>query len=103
MQDQHLTRGAIHPSYVTIAKRLGLTGKDDAEFCQALIKRIDTLIAKVGNPKSFSDFGISEAEYMGKLDYFAQLAAPAMATKLAPRIPTIEETKELLEAAYYSY
>lgn len=92
-----------HPSYVTIAKRLGLKGKDDTELCQALIKRIDALIANVGNPKSFSDFGISESEYMGKLDYFAQLAAPAMATKLAPRIPTIEETKEILVAAYYAY
>jgi len=92
-----------HPSHDIIAKRLGLHGGNSDELCNALVRHIDRLTSEIGIPKSFKEFGISEKEYMEELDRFAQLATPAMATKLAPRIPTIEEIKEILVAAYYAY
>lgn len=92
-----------HPSHVTMAKRLGLKGRDDVELSQSLVRHIDKLTTDIGIPKSFKGLGIAEEEYMSQLEHFAQLAAPAMATQLAPKIPSIEETKGILEAAYYAY
>ncbi|QRN85492.1 iron-containing alcohol dehydrogenase [Clostridia bacterium] len=92
----------VDPSYVTIARRLGLPGSSDEELCLSLVSHIRNLTTDLGIPKSFKEMEISEQEYMDQLEHFANLAAPAMATRLAPRIPNHQETKKILEMAYYA-
>lgn len=93
----------VHPSFVTIAKRLGIAGKDETEICKALVKHLEQLTRDIGIPKSFSELGISETQYMEQLDSFTRLAASSMAVQLAPKIPSTKEMAELLKEAYYAY
>lgn len=91
----------VHPSHVTVAKRLGLEDRDDKANCQALVDYTVQINSKIGLPASFSELNIDEGEYMDNLERFTQLAVPSMATKLSSRVPSEEEIKDMLKASYY--
>ncbi|SCY05935.1 iron-containing alcohol dehydrogenase [Alkaliphilus peptidifermentans] len=91
----------VHPSYITIAKRIGIVGNNDGELCQSLVDYIVEFNRSIGIPESFSALGIDEKEFMDRIDIFSELAVSAIATKLSPRIPNINEAKELFIDAFY--
>ena len=51
-------------------------------------------------PRSFAECGISEKEYMDKLDDIANKAFEDQCTTANPRLPLVEEIKELMIKAY---
>ncbi len=70
-------------------------------LCQALVDYTVQINSSMGLPASFSELNIDEDEYMDNLDRFTQLAVPSMATKLSSRVPSEDEVKDMLKAAYY--
>ncbi len=90
-----------HPSYTVLAKRLGLQGPSERDYCQSLADYLVDFNTRLSLPISLAEAGIAEKPFMEKVDDFAGLALMAMATKLSPRIPTLEEAKELLKNCYY--
>ncbi|BDF72229.1 NADPH-dependent butanol dehydrogenase [Oscillospiraceae bacterium] len=90
-----------HPSYAALARRLGLKGADDRALCQALVDHLWDFGGELGIPHSFGALGLDEADFMDKLDDFARLGLEAIATKLSPRVPTLDEAREIFRSAYY--
>ncbi|SDL33060.1 iron-containing alcohol dehydrogenase [Natronincola ferrireducens] len=90
-----------HPSYAKLAKRLGLKGDSEKELCQNLVDYLVNFNKAIGIPLSFAEAGIDEEIFFDKLEDFATLAISAVATKLSPKIPSLEQAKELLKNAYY--
>ncbi|MEG2653285.1 MAG: iron-containing alcohol dehydrogenase, partial [Ruthenibacterium sp.] len=90
-----------HPSYVTLARRLGLPGADDRALCQSLVDYLWDFCEQMNIVHSFSALEIPEDAYMDKIDDFARLGLQAIATKLSPRVPTPDEARQLLRDAYY--
>lgn len=89
-----------NPAYSLMAKRLGFEG-DDIELGKQLVAFLWDFNQKVGIPTSFKDVGISENEYLKKLDDFIELALNAMSAKLAPVTPTPEQARKIFIDAYF--
>lgn len=87
--------------YGEIADFLGINGKDDAEKLERLIEKIEELKAAVGIKKSIREYGISEEEFLAKLDGMAEQAFDDQCTGSNPRYPLISEIKEIYLKAYY--
>ena len=56
---------------------------------------------KLNIPKSFKEAGIEEKEFMDKLDLLSDRAFEDQCTTANPRVPLVEEMKEILIDSYY--
>ncbi len=90
-----------HPQYALLAKRLALKGETDQQLCDELVQYLWELNKRLGIPRAFCELSIDEQQYMQNVEDFANLALSAIATKLAPKVPTIEQAREILMSAYY--
>jgi acetaldehyde dehydrogenase/alcohol dehydrogenase len=52
-------------------------------------------------PKTYSECGINEKEYMSKLNDIANKAFEDQCTTANPRLPLVSEIEELMKKAYY--
>lgn len=86
--------------YAEIARILGLPAKTTKEGVTSLIDAVKKLMAEIDEPKSFSECGISEKEYFGKLDDLANKAFEDQCTTANPRLPLVSEIKEIMTKAY---
>ncbi len=87
--------------YANIAKRLGLKSNTVEEGVDSLIESIRNLNKSLNIPKSFQEAGINEKEFMAKLDLLADRAFEDQCTTANPRVPLIEEIKQILIDSYY--
>jgi alcohol dehydrogenase class IV len=87
--------------YATIARWVGLDGKNDQTCVEALCQRINEYNEKLGIPANLNDFGIVEKEFLEKLDHVAELAVGDACTGANPRSITPKEMAKLLKAVYY--
>ncbi len=87
--------------YGEIADYLGLTGKDDCEKLEKLLKAIDELKDKVGIKKSIKDYGVAEDEFMARLDEMTEQAFDDQCTGANPRYPLMSEIKQMYLNAYH--
>ncbi|MCL2199589.1 MAG: bifunctional acetaldehyde-CoA/alcohol dehydrogenase [Defluviitaleaceae bacterium] len=87
--------------YAEIASFIGLEGKNDAEKTKALIAKIEDLKSKIGVKKSVKDYGISEADFMAKLDEMVEQAFDDQCTGANPRYPLMEEMREMYLNVYH--
>jgi acetaldehyde dehydrogenase/alcohol dehydrogenase len=87
--------------YANLARKLGLEAKDTVGAVDSLIKEINKLMKNLEMPKSFSEAGISEKDFLAKLDIIAENAFEDQCTGANPRVPLIEEMKTILLDAYY--
>lgn len=87
--------------YAKLARRLGLKAKDTEEGVKSLIVAIQEMNEKLGIPASLKDEGIGEAEFLGKLDMLAEKAFEDQCTTANPRLPMLEEIKQILLDSYY--
>ncbi len=90
----------IQPSYVTVAKRLGLPGDNERDLCQSLVDFLLGFSISLGMPRGFSACGIARDEYSERIPAFTALALGAVATGLSPRVPSAEEARSLFGEAY---
>ena len=87
--------------YADVARRLGLKAKTTEEGVNSLIKAIQDLMKRLNMHTSFKEEGIDEKEYMAKIDELADKAFSDQCTTANPKLPLVEEIKQILIDAYY--
>ena len=68
---------------------------------QKEIEEIKKLNKDLGIPSSFKEQGIDEQEFLSKVDMLADRAFEDQCTTANPRLPLVEELKQILIDSYY--
>ena len=71
------------------------------EGVDSLINKVKEMNKSLGIPQSFKELGIDETEFMSKVDLLADRAFEDQCTTANPRLPLVEELKEILIYSYY--
>ena len=87
--------------YADLSRRMNFPAYGNEEGVNSLIKEIQKLNADLNIPKSFKEAGINEQEFMAKLDLLADRAFEDQCTTANPRLPLVEELKQILIDSYY--
>ena len=87
--------------YAEIASFLSISGKNDKEKVENLIKAIEELKEKVGIKKTIRDYGVDEKKFLDNLDEMVEQAFDDQCTGANPRYPLMSEIKEMYLKAYY--
>ena len=87
--------------YAEIARRLNLPAYTDEEGVYSLVNAVRQLNDDLQIPRSFKDLGIPEKEFLDILDSLADEVYSDQCTTANPRLPLVEEIKQLLLDAYY--
>ncbi|MBR3002510.1 MAG: bifunctional acetaldehyde-CoA/alcohol dehydrogenase [Clostridia bacterium] len=87
--------------YYNLAKKMGLKADNMEEGIQSLIEKIKELNKSLNIPKSFKEAGIAENEFLNKVDLLSELAFEDQCTTTNPRVPLVEEIKQILIDTYY--
>lgn len=86
--------------YGQIADELGLGGKNDDEKVSLLIEAITQLKKDVDVPLSIKDAGVSEKDFMEKLDTLVEQAFDDQCTGANPAYPLMSEMRQIYIDAY---
>ncbi|WP_082495071.1 bifunctional acetaldehyde-CoA/alcohol dehydrogenase [Cellulomonas sp. Leaf334] len=84
-----------------LAAMLGLPAATPAEGVESYALAVESLRARVGIPSSFHAQGVDEHEFLARLDEVAMGAYEDQCAPANPRMPMIEDMKDLMTAAYY--
>ena len=84
-----------------IAKHLGLPASTPEEGVEAYAKAVEELRERVGIPASFAAQGVAEDQFIGKLDDLAMRSYEDQCAPANPRMPMLDDMKDLMAAAYY--
>ena len=87
--------------YAEVAEYLNLPGETDEEKLESLIDAIEQLKARVGIKKTIRDYGISETDFLARLDDMVEQAFDDQCTGANPRYPLMSEIKQMYLNAYY--
>ena len=89
--------------YAAIADSLGITSVGDSLEVKvwALIDRFEELKRECNLPMTIKDAGVSEEDFVAKLDQMAAMAFDDQCTGANPRYPLIQELKQLYIDAYH--
>ncbi len=86
--------------YGQIADELGLGGKTDDEKVELLINAVDKLMSAINLPKSIKEFGVTEEQFMAKLDEMVELAFDDQCTGANPAYPLMSDIKQIYLDAF---
>lgn len=86
--------------YAEIAKALGLKSGTVEESVRSLIEAIQKLMTEVDIPLSLKDTGIRKEDLNRVIDYMANNAFADQCTGTNPRMPLVDELKEIYLKAY---
>ncbi len=86
--------------YQDIARLIGLKADTPEEGVEALATAITNLIKEIGLDPNFKAMGISESDWNAKIDEIAVLAYEDQCSPANPRVPLVEDMKEILRKAY---
>lgn len=89
--------------YSEIVKYLGLPCSNTPENIGCLIHNIIELCKKLNMPLSIRECGIAEDKFMRVVDELADKAFEDQCTTANPRMPLVEELKEIYIRAYHGY
>lgn len=87
--------------YADIARRLGLKADTKEEGVKSLIKAIKDLMKHLEMTSSFKEEGVDEKLYFENIDLLADKAFSDQCTTANPKLPLVEELKEILERSFY--
>lgn len=87
--------------YAQIAKHLGLEANRDHERVEKLIEWVEGLKKTLNIPASIQAAGVSESDFLAKVDKLAEAAFDDQCTGANPRFPLISELKQLLLDSFY--
>ena len=87
--------------YADLSRRMNFPAYGNEEGVNSLIKEIQKLNADLNIPKSFKEAGVNEQEFMAKIDLLADRAFEDQCTTANPRLPLVEELKQILIDSYY--
>ena len=84
-----------------IARALGLPASTPQEGVKSLAEAVRKLMKELNIPLTIKELGIDETTYMNAIDDLAYKAFEDQCTTANPRLPKVEELKELYRKAYY--
>lgn len=89
--------------YAKLADYLGFTKGNETpeEKAKILRKKIAELKAEIGIKSTIAEYGISEQEFLSKLDQMVEDAFDDQCTGANPRYPLMSDLKEMYLRAYY--
>ena len=87
--------------YANLSRKMGWKAFTNEEGVESLIWNVKELMKKLEMPKSLKEAGIPEEEFMAKVDMLAERAFEDQCTTANPRLPLIEELKQILIDSYY--
>ncbi|WP_374514119.1 bifunctional acetaldehyde-CoA/alcohol dehydrogenase [Niveibacterium sp.] len=87
--------------YAQIARHLGIEASRDHERVEKLVEWVDGLKKTLNIPASIQAAGVSEADFLAKVDKLAEDAFDDQCTGANPRYPLISELKQILLDSYY--
>jgi len=87
--------------YAQVASHLQLGGNTDKQRVENLIAWVDEMKRKLDIPASIREAGVSEADFLAKVDKLAEEAFDDQCTPANPRFPLISELKQLLLDSFY--
>ncbi len=87
--------------YAHIADVLNLGGTTPKNKVARLIAAVKKLEKDLQLPASIKEAGVSEEEFLAKVDELSELAFDDQCTGANPRYPLIEEIREIYLQAYY--
>lgn len=88
--------------YAEIGRYVGLTGKDDQEVFDKLIKKLEDLKKAIEIKPSIQAYGIDEKYFFDTLDKMTEQAFNDQCTAANPRYPLMSEIKELYTKCFYN-
>lgn len=87
--------------YADLSRRMGFPAYTNEEGVNSLIEEIKKLNRDLGIPASFKEQGVDEKEWLEKVDMLADRAFEDQCTTANPRLPLVEEIKQILIDSYY--
>lgn len=87
--------------YASVAEYLGLAGEDHDASVRNLIAWLEALKLDLEIPASIQAAGVSESEFLSKVDAIAEEAFDDQCTGANPRFPLISELRQLLLDSFY--
>ncbi|WP_454084586.1 bifunctional acetaldehyde-CoA/alcohol dehydrogenase [Georgenia sp. Marseille-Q6866] len=102
-----LTSWPKYESYVAperfrqIAETLGLPARTAEEGVESYARAVEELRAAVGIPASFAAQGVDERAFLEGLDDLAMRSYEDQCAPANPRMPMLEDMKDLMAAAYH--
>lgn len=86
--------------YAEMARYLGLDASSPEKGVESLLQAVKDLIAGLNLPQSLAEAGIKREEFERELDELSDLAFADQCTVSNPRLPLVEEIRELYRKAY---
>ncbi|MCX7857784.1 MAG: iron-containing alcohol dehydrogenase [Deltaproteobacteria bacterium] len=90
----------VDDKYMLLAEELGLKN-NTGEILQQLVAYFKNFLRRVGAPTTLKELGVEENSFQRNLDVFTRYAVMDPTGPMAPRQPTFEEMRELIENMYY--
>ena len=87
--------------YAQIGRFVGLTGKDDKEVFEKLLKKLDDLMNEIDIKRTIKEYNVDEKYFLDTLDDMTEQAFNDQCTGANPRYPLMSELKEIYLKAYY--
>ncbi|WP_211336144.1 bifunctional acetaldehyde-CoA/alcohol dehydrogenase [Bogoriella caseilytica] len=84
-----------------IAKHLGLPASTPEEGVESYARAVRDLADRIGVESSFAAQGVPEKAYIGDLDTLAMRAYEDQCAPANPRLPMLQDMKDIMVAAYY--
>jgi alcohol dehydrogenase class IV len=91
---------AVGDLYAEIADALNIKYEDKRDAVNKLVEAIFQLQKDVGQPQVIKDAGVDEKTFFDRLDATAQNALNDICTYCNPRVPSVEDMKQLYIEAY---
>ncbi|MCL1935079.1 MAG: bifunctional acetaldehyde-CoA/alcohol dehydrogenase [Defluviitaleaceae bacterium] len=89
--------------YAKLSDYLGLGGNTNEEKVENLIKKIRELKNELEIKPGIKYYGVTEKDFMDKVDYMAENAFDDQCTGANPRYPLIEDLKDIYIKAFNGY
>ena len=86
--------------YQQIAKLLGIPAATPEEGVKNLADAVDRLAKEIGIKMNFQDAGIEESDFEAHIDEIAMMAYEDQCSPANPRVPLVEDMKEILRKSY---
>jgi acetaldehyde dehydrogenase/alcohol dehydrogenase len=87
--------------YQQIARHLGLPAATPDEGVESYARAVEDLARRIDVEPSFRAQGVAEHEYVGRLDDLAMRAYEDQCAPANPRLPMLQDMKDIMVAAYY--
>jgi len=87
--------------YADLSRRMNFPAYTNEEGVNSLIEEVKKLNKDLGIPQSFKEQGVDEQEFLKKVDMLADRAFEDQCTTANPRLPLVEELKQILIDSYY--